>query len=82
MRNVRIPGATENVGAKQGYVGISVKVEREVATIGGQDREVTVCKMMYELTSDERRALLEGGRIVLTMLSTVVIPHRLEVQDV
>lgn len=82
MRNVNIPGATTDVGAKQGYVGISVKVEREIATIGGVDREVTVCKMMYELTPEERRALLEGGRIVLTMLTNVVVPHRLEVQDV
>lgn len=82
MRNVKIPGATDDVGAKQGYAGISVKVEREVATIGGVDREVTVCKMMYEPTPDEKRMLLEGGRVVLTMLTNVVVPHRLEVQDV
>lgn len=82
MRNVKLPGGTHEVGAKQGYDAISVLPGREVATIGGKDVEVDTCKIVYELEPDEKQALLEGGRVVLTILGKIVVPHRLTVQPV
>jgi len=82
MRNVKLPGGTHEVGARQGYDGISVLPGREVATIGGKDVEVDTCKVVYELDEVEKQALLEGGRLTLTFIGKIVVPHRLSVQPV
>lgn len=80
MRNVKIPGAIDNVGLKQGYDGISVLATVEDVLLGGQTKEMDVCKVVYELDDEEKKALVEGGRITLTILGKVVVPHRLNVQ--
>jgi hypothetical protein len=83
MRNVRIPGAVNNVGASQGYVGISVLSTSEEVELNGQVSTCIVSKVVYEVTEEEKQALLEGGRLVLTLLmKPPIVPHRLEVVPV
>jgi hypothetical protein len=40
------------------------------------------CKVVYELDEVEKQALLEGGRLTLTFIGKIVVPHRLSVQPV
>jgi hypothetical protein len=82
VRNVKLPGGTDDVGASQGYAGISVLSGRGTAVIGGKEVEIDICKVVYELDAAERTALLEGGRVVLTTLGKNIVPHKLEVQPV
>lgn len=77
MKNVHIPGAVTNVGAGQGYEGISVLYTTE-EVLGRPN--IPVYKVAYKLEPHEIQALSEGAKLVLTVVgSPPIMPHRLEV---
>jgi hypothetical protein len=64
VRNVKLPGGTHEVGARQGYDGISVLPGREVATIGGKDVEVDTCGYPdLSVETAPRRVMLNRIRV-------------------
>lgn len=79
MRNVKfpdVPGVTHDVGAHQGYIGISVKYVEE------NDDEPRRAEIMYQPDAQELRTLAEGGKIRLSLLlgeRGKIQPHRLDV---
>jgi hypothetical protein len=82
VRNVKIPGAVDDIGAGQGYVGVSVLFTTEAVKLNGVAHpSVPVYKLVYQLEPHEVEWLREGGRVVLTVIGKPpIVPHRLEVQ--
>ena len=81
MKNVRYPdmwNVAQDVGARQGYVGISVAYDTAEAPDG---RTLTTASILYRPDAQELQALNQGGKIKLTMFVPIdgLTPHKLEV---
>jgi hypothetical protein len=69
MRNVKLQGAVDGVGADQGFTPISVlygstRLEQRKGTV-----EVKTVTTAWRLSDDEILQLLEGGVLLITLLS-------------
>lgn len=76
MNNVRfpdIPGVVQDVGKRQGYVGISVRYQWA--------GDILTAEILYRPDADELKRLNEGGKIKLTLLlgENLITPHRMDV---
>lgn len=69
MNNIKLEGATDGVGADQGFMPISVLYGSVVLQARKGDTECHTVTTAWEPTSDEINRLIEGEKFVITLLT-------------
>lgn len=75
--NRHLDGAVRSVGARQGYLGISVLYGSCVLCLDGRDITAPTVVTAWEPTPDELAALSAGASVMLELLAQAQPPMRI-----
>lgn len=82
MNNVHLAGAKRNVGASQGYIGISVLSGEKFVALNARTGYANTVTTAWRPDAEELARLNAGASIYLELLSQQQVPMLLTVGDI